>query len=130
MQQDAWQPRQKGAVCFDDWKRADQTIQLARQIPPTTDGKRTTTAWSQTGFQEDLSQKLSEPLVETMPQSAWMTPHLIYRDVATHANDDTNRADDAHDHVDDMEMVETTSTDDELEIAWTEDSDDSADEDP
>ena len=51
-------------------------------------------------------------------------------DVATHANDDTNQTDEAHDHVDDMEMAETTSTDDELESAWTEDSDDSAEEDP
>ena len=34
-------------------------------------------------------------------------------DVATHADDDTNRTDDPHDDVDDMEMVETTSTDDE-----------------
>ena len=30
--------------------------------------------------------------------------------------------------VDDMEMVETTSTDDEFESAWREESDDSADE--
>ena len=51
-------------------------------------------------------------------------------DVATHANDDTNRTDDAHDHVDDMELVATTSMDDELQSAWTEDSDDSAEEDP
>ena len=29
-----------------------------------------------------------------------------------------------------MEMVETTSTDDEFESAWREESDDSADEDP
>ena len=43
-------------------------IQLARQVPPTTGGKRTTTAWSQTGFPEGLSQKLSQPLVDTMPQ--------------------------------------------------------------
>ena len=51
-------------------------------------------------------------------------------DVATHADDDMNRTDDPHDDVDDMEMVETTSTDDEFESAWREESDDSADEDP
>ena len=77
MQQNAWQPRQKGTGCFDGLGREPiRRIQLARQDPPNTDGKRTTTAWSQTGFQERLSQKLSEPLVETMPQPAWMTPHL------------------------------------------------------
>ena len=46
-------------------------------------------------------------------------------DVATHADDDTNRTDDTHDDVDDMEMVDTTSTDDEFERAWREDSDNS-----
>ena len=51
-------------------------------------------------------------------------------DVVTHADDYTNRTDDAYDYVDDMEMVETTSTDDELESTWREDSDDSAEEDP
>ena len=51
-------------------------------------------------------------------------------DAAPHAEDDTNRTDDPHDDVDDMEMVETTYTDDEFESAWREDSDDSADEDP
>ena len=77
MQQNAWQPRQKGTGCFDELGREPiRRIQLARQDPPNTDGKRTTTAWSQTGFHEGLSQKLSEPLVETMPQPAWMTPHL------------------------------------------------------
>ena len=75
--QNAWQPRQKGTGCFDELGREPiRRIQLARQDPPNTDGKRTTTAWSQTGFQVGLSQKLSEPLVETMPQPAWMTPHL------------------------------------------------------
>ena len=77
MQQNAWQPRQKGTCCFDELGREPiRRIQLARQDPPNTDGKITTTAWSQTGFQEGLSQKLSEPLVETMPQPAWMTLHL------------------------------------------------------
>ena len=51
-------------------------------------------------------------------------------DVATHADEHTNRTDDPHDDVDDTEMVETTSTDDEFESAWREDSDDSADKDP
>ena len=51
-------------------------------------------------------------------------------DVSTHADYDTNRTDDHHDDVDDMEMVETTSTDGEFESAWRKDSDDSADEDP
>ena len=51
-------------------------------------------------------------------------------DIATQADDDTNRKDDARDYVDDMEMVETTFSDDELETAWREDSDDSAKEDP
>ena len=51
-------------------------------------------------------------------------------DVSTQADDDTNRTDDPYDDVDDMEMVETTSTDDEFESAWREDSNDSADEDP
>ena len=36
----------------------------------------------------------------------------------------------AHDYVDDMETVETTSSDDELQCAWREDSDYSAEEDP
>ena len=96
-------------------------IQLVRQDPPTTDGKKTITAWSQTGFEEGLSH--SEPLVETMPQPAWMKPHLT-------SDDDTNRTDNPHDDVDDMEMVEPTSTDDEFESAWRQDSDDSAEEDP
>ena len=47
-------------------------------------------------------------------------------DVATYAVDDTNRMDD----VDDMKMVETTSTDDEFKSVWGENSDDSAEEDP
>ena len=51
-------------------------------------------------------------------------------DVSTQADDDTNRTDDPYDDVDDMEMVETTSTDDEFESAWREDSDDSANENP
>ena len=49
-------------------------------------------------------------------------------DVSTQADDE--RTDDPYDDVDDMEMVETTSTDDEFESAWREESDDSADEDP
>ena len=53
-------------------------------------------------------------------------------DVSTHADDErTERMTlRPYDDVDDMEMVETTSTDDEFESAWREDSDDSADEDP
>ena len=54
-------------------------------------------------------------------------PHI--RDVATHAEDDTNRTDDPHHYVGDMEMVETTSTDDELQSAWREDRGDSTVED-
>ena len=67
----------KGHRLFRGCRREPiRRIQPARQNPPTTDGKRTATAWCQTGFQEGLPQKLSEPLVETMPHPAWMTPHL------------------------------------------------------
>ena len=98
------------------------------QVPPTTDGKRTTTAWSQTGFQEGLSQKLSKPLLEMMPQPAWMTPHLTL--VMLWLTRTMNRTYDTHDYIDVMEMVEATSMEDEIESAWREDSDENADEHP
>ena len=58
------------------WKRANQT-------DPTGEARSTEYGWKENNnrleperFQEGMSQKLSEPLVETMPQPAWMTPHL------------------------------------------------------
>ena len=53
-------------------------------------------------------------------------------DVSTHSNDERTERMTLwpYDDVDDIEMVETKSTDDEFEIAWREDSDDSADENP
>ena len=59
-----------------------------------------------------------------------MTPHLTSANVATHADDDTTGTDDPHHYIGDMEMVETTSTDDELQSAWREDRGDSTVEDP
>ena len=41
-----------------------------------------------------------------------------------------NRTYDTHDYIDVMEMVETTSMEDEIESAWREDSDENADEHP
>ena len=130
MQQDTWQPRQNGTVCFDDveerrsdgsnWRGKSHRLWMEREQQP---------PGARLGFQEGLSQKLSDPLVQTMPQPAWMTPHLTSVMLRL-IGDDTNRTDDAHDYVDDMEMVETTSTDDELESAWRRDWDGSAGEDP
>ena len=59
------------------------SMNLEDQTDPTGEARPTEYGWKENNnrlepdsFQEGMSQKLSEPLVETMPQPAWMTPHL------------------------------------------------------
>ena len=66
-----------------------------------------------------------------MPQPAWMTRHLTWVMLrVTRTMIRTVGTDVAHDYIADMETVEATYTDDELQSAWREDSDYSAEEDP
>ena len=90
MQQNAWQPRQKCTGCFDELGREPiRRIQLARQDPPNTDGKRTTTAWSHADRFPGRS------VLETLG--------------ATRRDDATTRMDDAASHIGDV----STHADDE-----------------
>ena len=126
----AWEPRQKGTVCFDDveesrsdrsnWRGKTHRIRMEiEQQPP---GAKLV---SRKVCPETLGASRRDDATTHMDDAASHTG-----DVATHADDDTNRTVDPRDDVDDMEMVETTSTDGEFESAWREDSDDSAEEDP
>ena len=112
------------------WKRADQR-------DPTGEARPTDYGWKENNNRLETDRFQGRSVPETLGSTRRddattrmddAASHI--GDVATHADDDTNRTDDPHEDVDDMEMVETTSTDDEFERAWREDSDDSAEEDP
>ena len=111
------------------WKRADQT-------DPTGDARATDYGWKENNNRLEpdwfLGRAVPETLGATKDDATTRTDDVASHigDIATHADYDTNRKDAPHDDVDDMEMVETISTDDEFESYWRDDSDDSAEEDP
>ena len=111
------------------WKRADQT-------DPTGEARPTDYGWKENNNRLEPDwfpgRYVPETLGDTRRDDATTrmgdaASHI--GNVATDADDGTNRTDDPHDDVDDMDMVDTTFTDDEFESAWREDSDDSAEED-
>ena len=111
------------------WKRADQTDPTGEAIPTDYGWKEINNRLEPDWFPgrsvpETLGATRRDEATTRMDDAA---SHI--GDVATDEDVGTNRTDDPHDDVDDMDMVDTTSTDDEFESAWREDSDDSAEED-
>ena len=106
------------------WKRANQT-------DPTGEARPTEYGWKENNnrLEPDRFPGRSDPETLGATRRDDATTRMD-DDVSTHADDGTNRTDDPYDDVDNMDMVDTTSTDDEFKSAWREDSDDSAEEDP
>ena len=111
------------------WKRADQT-------DPTGEARPTDYGWKEINNRLDPDWFPGRSVPETLGATRRDEATTRMDDAASHIGDvatdedvGTNRTYDPHDDVDDMDMVDTTSTDDEFESAWREDSDDSAEED-